>query len=504
MKNMDLLVKQKADIVAKINQAVKDGNEKTFSEAFIAYTDMLQEAVLAEAKGLVAAADNQILSGRGARPLTSEENKYYQGLINALKSGNPKQALTDFNVILPVTVIDAIFEDLTEDHPLLDAVNFMPTGALVEILVNTQDGRHLATWDQLCSEIVKELTGGFRKLDLTQKKLSAFLPICKAMLDLGPAWLDRYVRVILAEAIANGLESGIIDGSGLDEPTGMRRDPNSALDPVDGYGLIASIPFNEISPATYGALLAELSVSPNGLNRKISEVIFIVNPLDYFTKIMPATSFRRPDGTYAYDIFPFPTRVIQSVYQPVNEAIIGLPKRYFMGLGTSKGGKIEYSDEYRFLEDERVYLTKLYGNGMPLDSRSFRRLDIQNLVPAVPRVFVANDPLNVAGPVTIDGQPIEITGFEDARLASLKIGSLTLSPTFNKSVMVYTVSTTDATNTITAVAKDGEADIAIKVNDAAHTNGTPATWDAGANEVEVTVTNGAETETYTVTVTKSE
>jgi len=76
---------------------------------------------MAEAKGLVAAADNQILTGRGVRALTSEENKYYQGLINALKSGNPKQALTDFNVILPVTVIDAIFEDLTEEHPLLEA-----------------------------------------------------------------------------------------------------------------------------------------------------------------------------------------------------------------------------------------------------------------------------------------------------------------------------------------------------------------------------------------------
>jgi len=91
----------------------------------------------------------------------------------------------------------------------------------------------------------------------------------------------------------------------------------------------------------------------------------------------------------------------------------------------------------------------------------------------------------------------------DARLASLKIGTLPLSPTFNKSVMVYTATTTDATNTITAVAKDGEATIAIEVNDAAHTNGTSATWGAGANTVEVTVTSGTETETYTVTVTKS-
>ena len=462
---------------------MKDGDEEAFAKAFVEYTDMLQEAVLAEAKGLVAAADNQILSGRGVRALTSEENKYYQGLINALKSGNPKQALTDFNVILPVTVIDAIFEDLTEEHPLLEAISFMPTGALVEILVNTQDGRHLATWDQLCSEIVRELTGGFRKLDLTQKKLSAFLPICKAMLDLGPAWLDRYVRVILAEAIANGLESGIIDGSGLDEPTGMRRDPNSALDPVDGYGLIPSIPFNEISPATYGALLAELSVSPNGLNRKISEVIFIVNPLDYFTKIMPATSFRRPDGTYAYDIFPFPTRVIQSVYQPVNEAIIGLPKRYFMGLGTSKGGRIEYSDEYRFLEDERVYLTKLYGNGMPLDSRSFRRLDITDLRPVYPIV--------------------RTTPYVDARLDGLKIadGDVEISPAFNADVHYYTAETENVADLVAATAKDANAVITATLNGEETNLATNQAWTEGQNVIVITVTNGGVVETYILVVT---
>jgi hypothetical protein len=60
-------------------------------------------------------------------------------------------------------------------------------------------------------------------------------------------------------------------------------------------------------------------------------------------------------------------------------AILGIGKRYFFGLGTSKGGKIEYSDHYHFLEDERVYLTKLYGDGKPLDSTSFIVLDISDL-----------------------------------------------------------------------------------------------------------------------------
>jgi hypothetical protein len=198
-----------------------------------------------------------------------------------------------------------------------------------------------------------------------------------------------------------------------------------------------------------------------------------------------------------------PTKIVQSAYVEQGKAILGLAKRYIMAMGTGKGGRIEYSDEYRFLEDERTYLIKLYGTGRPMDNTSFLVLDIENLVPAVPDVHITNDPLSVAGDVAVTNDPLSVYPVYDARLASLTIGSLDLVPAFNKSVMVYTATTTDATNKITAVAKDGEATIAIKVNDADHENGTSATWDVGENTVEITVTSGTESETYTVTVTKS-
>src|SRR5690606_27784108 len=114
MKNLDLLKQQKDQWTQKLQDAVKNGDEAAFAEAFVEYTNVLQEAVLAEARGLVQATDNQILAGRGVRVLTSEENKYYQGLIEAMKSSNPKQALADFDVVLPTTVIDAVFEDIQE------------------------------------------------------------------------------------------------------------------------------------------------------------------------------------------------------------------------------------------------------------------------------------------------------------------------------------------------------------------------------------------------------
>jgi hypothetical protein len=513
MKNMDELAKQKAEIVAKINQAVKDGNEEAFSEAFLEYTEILQDAVMAEARGMVQAADNQVLAGRGVRALTSEENRYYQKIIEAMKSSNPKQALSGFDAVLPETIINAVFEDITEEHPLLSEIKFENASALIKWLYSTMDGRFLAWWGPLCSEIKKQLAAQFNYLHLEQTKLSAYVPVCKAMLDLGPAWLDRYVRTILAEALANGLEKGIVSGRGIAdqaadpddrifEPVGMDRDL-TAFDNITGYAPKVPIPVVQFTPAAYGALAAQLAVGPNLLNRPVTNLLLIVNPVDYFNKVMPATAFQRPDGSWVRDILPLPTKIVQSAYVEQGKAILGLAKRYIMAMGTGKGGRIEYSDEYRFLEDERTYLIKLYGTGRPMDNTSFLVLDIENLVPAVPDVHITNDPLSVAGDVAVTNDPLSVYPVYDARLASLTIGSLDLVPAFNKSVMVYTATTTDATNKITAVAKDGEATIAIKVNDADHENGTSATWDVGENTVEITVTSGTESETYTVTVTKS-
>ena len=401
MKNLDLLKQQKADIMAKLNQAMKDGDEEAFAKAFTEYTDILQEAVMAEAKGLIQSVDNQILAGRGVRALTSEETKFYQKLIEAMKSDNPKQALSGFDAVLPETVINNVFDDITEEHPLLSRIRFANAAALIKWLYSSMDGRFLAWWGPLCSEIKKQLAAQFHYLNLEQTKLSAFVPVCKAMLDLGPAWLDRYVRTILAEAIANGLEQGIISGRGVAdqavnpddriyEPVGMDRDL-SVFDPVTGFAQKVPIPVTQFDPETYGNLVSQLAVSQNMLYRPVTQLLMIVNPVDYLNKVMPATIYQRSDGSWARDILPLPTDIVQSAWVPQNKAILGLGNRYIMAIGAgTNGGRIEYSDEYRFLEDERTYLIKLYGTGRPMDNTSFIMLDITDLKPVIPQVIVAN------------------------------------------------------------------------------------------------------------------
>ena len=90
-----------------------------------------------------------------------------------------------------------------------------------------------------------------------------------------------------------------------------------------------------------------------------------------------------------------------------------------------------------------------------------------------------------------------------ANLSSLKVGTLTLSPTFDPDETTYTAATTAATAKITAAAEYSDADIEIKNGTTVIANGGTASWSAGENTLTVKVTNDSVTKTYTVTVTKS-
>ena len=91
----------------------------------------------------------------------------------------------------------------------------------------------------------------------------------------------------------------------------------------------------------------------------------------------------------------------------------------------------------------------------------------------------------------------------DTTLSALTIGSLTLTPQFSSSVTSYAVTTSNATDTVTATATDSGATVVIKNGSDTVTSGTAAEWSAGANALTVTVTNDGYTQTYNVTVTKS-
>ena len=498
MKNCDTLTRD--DIRAKLQQAIKDNDTEAFSASFDQMLECIQNDIQQRADDRIdqmkRETDTTVLASRGVRQLTTKEKEFYQKVADAMKAKDPKQALNNLDVAMPETVIDAVFDELQTSHPLLSRIQFMNTRGAIRMMMNT-NGYQEAAWGQLCDEIVQELTSGFKEVDTGLLKLSAFMPVCKAMLDLGPEWLDDFVRQVLYEAYANGLEAGTVAGDGNGKPIGMNRQVGDNVTVTGGvYPVKAPVSVTDLSPTTIGNLLALMAVDPNGKARNVRDVILVVNPVDYFQRIMPATTMMTPNGTYVNDVLPYPMSVIQSPAVEQGQAIIGLGYKYFAAIGSARDGRIEYSDHYHFLEDERVYLIKGYANGFPMDNNAFFVLDITGIRPAVWKVE------QVTAPAASD--------VDD--LADLRIGGLTLSPAFSAGTLTgYTATTTNASNTVTAIPADANATIEITNKGPSDEQATPVvngravTWKTGANTltVKVTAENGTATQSYVVTVTKS-
>ena len=329
--------------------------------------------------------DSKILAERGIRQLTSAEKKFYEKWIESATSSNPKQAFTDLITTesMPTTIIEDVYKDLTKEHPLLSKITFQNVGYLTEWLLNNHSTTNYA-WGEVTSEIAAEITSGFKKIKLNQNKLSAFILVAMDMFKLGPTFLDAYVRTLLKEAIAIGLEAGIISGKGVQgEMIGLNRNigRNVSVNETTGYPVKTAIEVTDFRPATYGPLVARVVKTEKGNYRKYDDLSLICNPIDYLTKIMPASTVQNTDGTYRNNIFPIPTDVIQSSAIEEGKAILFVPSDYFVGLGSAKEGVIEYSDDYKFLEDVRTYKTKMFATGRAYDNTVAIVLDITELEP---------------------------------------------------------------------------------------------------------------------------
>lgn len=384
MKSKDVKALTREELAQKFGAALKTEDPEQVAQAMADMAEGIQNEIMERAASIanVEQLDAQALASRGLRQLTSAEKKFYEKVIDAMKSDDPKQALAHLDVTMPETIIEDVFEDLRTEHALLAAINFQNTTYVTEWILN-KNGKQKAVWGAITAQITKELEGDFDKLNMTMFSLTAFLPVAKSMLDLGATWLDSYVREVLKDAIYCGLEEAIVAGTGVNMPIGMMKDIAAAH--VDGseYPDKEAIAITRFDAQQYGGIIAKLAKSRNGRPRKVGNVIMVVNPVDYFNKVMPATTIQRPDGTYANDVLPYPTTIIQSEEVPANKAVVGLADKYFMGMGTSKDGVIEYDDSYKFLQRERVYAAFLYGNGKPLDNNAFEVLDITNLEPMV-------------------------------------------------------------------------------------------------------------------------
>ena len=389
---------------ANLALAFQGDDSRAVEEAFVEMQMAIHDSVVQEYKDAIAANDSAILAQRGFRQLTTRETQYYNDVIAALRSANPRQEFANImgdpsdttvktntipDKMMPETIFNEIMKNITESHQLLALIHPTSVGYITTWLRNKHT-RQLAVWGEIETDIAGEVKSAFEVVSVRQGRLTCFMLIHRDTLALGPTFLDGYMRTVIAEAMACGMEYGVCTGKGVGgEPVGFDRDIHTgvSVNETTGYPRKTAVAVTSFEPAEYGAVVARLAKDEKGhVKQSVAGLTLVCNLNDYLTKVMPSTTVLNTEGRYVNDLFPIPTKVVTSEVITDGEALLILPNEYDLLIGGTRG--LEYSDEVKFFEDQRAAKMVTYAFGKAHDNNSGLLLDISGLEPGYVNVKV--------------------------------------------------------------------------------------------------------------------
>lgn len=352
-------------------QATQEGNEEQQAKALNEMIDALAKDVQADILQQVneSMIDRSIMQARGHNVLTSEEMKFFNAVIE-------EGGFTDKD-ILPKTTQERVFEDLVEAHPLLTHLGIQNLGAVTEFIYSDPEGA--AVWGDLFGDIQGQLNATFRKETITQLKLTAFIPIHNDMLQLGPVWIERYVRTMIVEAMTVGLERGFVAGNGQSEPIGLlyEKQENGAVVQKESAGTLTFEPgrttINELK-----GVVEKLSIRPVGKDgeekvRNVSgRVVMVTNPFDTFG-IQANATVQNASGAYVTNL-PFNPIMTESVFVPKGKVLFFVKGEYIAAIGGPM--QVKKFDQTLAMQDAQLYIAKQYATGKPKDNFAAQVYDL--------------------------------------------------------------------------------------------------------------------------------
>jgi HK97 family phage major capsid protein len=311
----DVFNNAKAKLTAALSGA--ETTEKEQGEAFQNYFDALQIEVANAVRSQVndEMLDRSILQQRGQNVLTSEETKFFNA---AVLDGGFKD-----DSILPVTTQERVFEDLVTEHPLLGALGLQDLGAITRFIYS--DATKAYAWGPLFGGIAGQINAAFTEEQIGQFKLTAFAVIPNDMQELGPVWVERYVRTVLVESYSVGLEYGFVNGTGSNQPIGLLKDVNpdtSAVTTKTSSGTLTFAPseFGEVVAGELYEVVKELSTDAEGNSRKVlNKIVMVVNPVDAIG-VQARNTIQTANGQWVMAL-PYNIQVVESEEVPTGKAI---------------------------------------------------------------------------------------------------------------------------------------------------------------------------------------
>lgn len=355
--------------------AAREGAESEVVEAkqgdyMAAYSEALKADIIEMAKKESADANNDlnVKLARGNNVLTAKERQFFTNLVedDADYDGYKKKEL------LPETTVERVFEDMQAERPLLSKINFNISGINTRLILADPEGQ--AVWGEIFGKIQGQISANFREVNFSQNKLTAFAIVPKDLKQFGPEWVERFVRLQLAEAIGLKVEEGVVKGGGsaVNQPVGLTKDLTK-----DGEGNITGVTDKASSGSltfkdaqTTARELANVmtyhSTKENGRNVNVAgQVTLVVNPADQFL-VQAQHTIQTQNGAWVTSL-PFNIDVVASEFVDANKVISVVGSRY---TAVHTGNvEIKSYDQTLALEDCDVYISKHFAHGMPEDNK---------------------------------------------------------------------------------------------------------------------------------------
>ncbi|WP_429683208.1 phage major capsid protein [Bacillus cereus] len=340
-----------------------------FDDMFDTLVTDLSEKISAQAR--IEAQDAQILTSRGQNVLTSEERKFFNAVV---QDGGFKD-----DSILPYTTQERVFEDLVTEHPLLEAIGMQDLGAVTKFIYS--DATKAYAWGELFGDIRGQINAAFREEQIGQLKLTAFSAIPNDMIELGPVWVERYVRTLLVESYSVGLEFGFVNGGGsvAHQPVGLMKDVNATTGAVTDKKSSGTLTF---APSENGEVIAgelyevvkALSVDGKGKSRKVlNKIVMVVNPVDAIG-VQARNTMQTANGQWVMAL-PYNIQTVESEEVPVGKALFFVKGQYIAAI--AGGYKLKKFDQTLAIEDATLYTIKQFANGKPKDNKAALVYDLK-------------------------------------------------------------------------------------------------------------------------------
>ncbi|MBL3715606.1 phage major capsid protein [Lactococcus garvieae] len=352
--------------VENYTNAVKEGADETKqSEAFSNMMDVLGTELMENMTASTSEKINDLLASRPVNGLSENETKFFNDITSGV--GNPE-------VTLPLEIMNQVFLELQEAHPLLNIIKFQSAGLKMKAVVSDSVySGGTAVWGDIFGDIKGQLNQAFHEVDFSQSKLTTFVAIPKDALENGYDWLKSFIIIQMSEAMAVALETALVCGDGDNKPIGLMKDLSKGAvsngkttypDKAEDGDLTDLTPEN--AATKIAPLMQKLSKNEKGVTVNISgQVKLLVNPDDYYNTLAKFM-YLTQNGQWVA-VLPFGVEIVQSIAVPAGQGVVFAANRYWAYMG---GTKMQEFGETLAIEDLQLYTVKSFYYGKAYDNNT--------------------------------------------------------------------------------------------------------------------------------------